>query len=59
MNRWYFEDLMGYSSGGFQKETGNVNIDLAQEMRLKLKDLELLLIEFKRTLMGGREDRQE
>lgn len=50
---------MGYSSGGFQKETGNVNIDLAQEMRLKLKDLELLLIEFKRTLMGGREDRQE
>ena len=50
---------MGCSSGGFQQEAGIVNIDTAQELRLKLTDLGLLLIEFKRTLMGGGEDRQE
>lgn len=50
---------MGCSSRGFQEEAGNVNIDIIQELRLKLTDLELFLKEFKRTLMGGGEERQE
>ena len=39
--------------GDFQQEAGNVNTDITLELRLKLTDLGLLLIEFKRTFTGG------